>query len=62
MHHALSGQTKSAAARGHQGGIRPGRLLDGSVGPDLCGGPPLPGPQANLKGQQEHRGAQGKTA
>lgn len=57
MHHALSGQTGSAAACGHQGGICPGRLLDGAVGPDLRGGPPLPGPQAHFQGQQEHRGA-----
>lgn len=50
MHHALPGQTVSAAARGHQGGVHPGRLLHGSVGPDLRGGPPLPGPQAYLQG------------
>lgn len=60
VHHTLSGQTGSAAARGHQGGVRPGRLLDGSVGPHLRGGPPLPGPQAHLKGQQKHRGTQGQ--
>ena len=60
MHHALSGQTGSAAARGHQGGVCLGWLLHRSVGPDLRRGPPLPGPQAHLQGQQEHSGAQGK--
>lgn len=61
MHHALSGQTGSAATRGHQGGIRPGRLLNRAVGPNLRGGPTLPGPQAHLEGQQEYCGAESKT-
>lgn len=60
MHDALSGQTGSAAARGHQGGVRPGWLHDGAVGPDLRGGPTFPGPQTDLKGQQKHHRAQGK--
>lgn len=60
VHDALSGQTGSAATGGHQGGVCPGRLHDGAVGPDLCGGPTFPGPQAHLKGQQEHRRAQSK--
>lgn len=62
VHDALSGQTGSAAAGGHQGGLRPGWLHDGAMGPDLCGGPAFPGPQADLKGQQEHRRAQSKTS
>lgn len=60
MHDALAGQTGSAATSGHQGGVCPGWLHDGAVGPDLCGGPTFPGPQADLKGQQEHRRAQSK--
>lgn len=60
MHHTLAGQTGPAAANRHQGGLRPGRLLHATVGPDLCGGPTLPGPQAHLQGQQEHRGAEGE--
>lgn len=60
VHHAVSGQAGSAAARGHQGGVRPGRVLHGSVGPDLRGGSSFPGPEADVQGQQEHRGAQGE--
>lgn len=62
VHDALAGQAGSAAAGGHQGGVCPGWLHDGAVGPDLRGGPTLPGPQAHLEGQQEHRGAQSKIA
>lgn len=60
VHYALSGQTGTAAASGHQGGLCPGRLLHRPVGPDLRGGSTFPGPQAHVKGQQEHRGAQGE--
>lgn len=62
MHDTLPGQTGSAAASGHQGGVRPGRLHDGAVGPHIRGGPTFPGPQADLKRQQEHRRAQSKTS
>lgn len=62
VHHALSGQTGTAAASGHQGGLCPGRLLHRPVGLDLRGGPTFPGPQTHVKGQQEHRGAQGEAS
>lgn len=62
VHDTLSGQTGSAAASGHQGGFRPGWLHDRAVGPDICGGPAFPGPQADLQRQQEHRRAQSKTS
>lgn len=62
MHNALPREAEPAAAGCYQGGIRPGRLHDGAVGPDLRGGPALPGPKADFQGQQEHRGAQSEGA
>lgn len=58
MHHPFAGQAGPAATSGHQSGLRPGWLLDRPVGPDLRGGPAVPGPQAHVKRQQKHRRAQ----